>query len=740
MNIIQPSPSQQHGGALNLIDRYVASDLNGAGYGARNRGPGQVTAMRAALYRQRWTIILSIALTLLAAGLYTMLQAPIYRAEASLRIDPQGSNILEGQDLSPAVHVNEYRQYLATLGTVVGSRKMAETVAANLKLGENPAFLPKGIEASRPAGLSDAGWQIRKRNMAAATLQNRVDVDIPIETRVMTISYRSAQPQMAAQLANGFAEAFLAEDARRSLDTNTYALDYLTEQIADIRGQLQAAELASNAYARKNRLVGGAAIVDPVSGKTARQTTISAQTLASVNAAYTDARASRIEAEQRWRSIANLPAAQLPQVHRNPTIQTLLTDKTKAQAELADLRERYEDGYPAIQELRARIGALSRQIVKSTADIKASLRNDYRIARQQENALKAELGRVSDSNQTEQDLQVRHGLLERDAAALEDQLTALLARYNALSSAANLRAGSITLLDAAVIPIAPISPDLTRNLLIGLIAGFGLAIMLSVLREALDDGLRSASDLERGLGLSLLGQTPFAKPRNLHDESSKQFRAVAEAYATICSSIDYAIPRDQNVLQLTSSKPSEGKSTSALMIAKHLARAGQKILLVDADLRRPSLHTLMRQPEPEIGLLEILNGHADLPDAFLSIAIEGLDVIGVSPTPSNPSELLSSHKMADFITKQRGHYDRIILDSSPVMGIADAPLIAGHVDATIFVAEAGRINSGQAEAAVRRLRGAGANIVGAILTKFRAREAGLNYATPYSHYTYAGQE
>jgi capsular exopolysaccharide synthesis family protein len=264
--------------------------------------------------------------------------------------------------------------------------------------------------------------------------------------------------------------------------------------------------------------------------------------------------------------------------------------------------------------------------------------------------------------------------------------------------------------------------------------------MLSVLREALDDRLRSGRDVERKLGLNLLGYTPFARPRDLRDENSEPLRAVTESYAAIASAIEYGLPHDQNVLQFTSSQPSEGKSTSALMIARHMARTGRKVLLVDADLRRPSLHTLLGLSEPETGLTEILNGEAERSDALLPGTIDGLDVIGVSASPTNPAQLLSSPMMADFIAKQRGHFDRIIVDSSPVMGIADAPLIAGHVDATIFVAEAGRINSSQAEAAVSRMRGAGANVVGAVLTKFKAREAGQNYAAPYSHYTYAGQE
>ena len=742
MNGIRPISAQQADPPLDLLDQYIVSDTGGTGYGTGYGSDGRVdmAMIRAVLYRQKWIILFSLILTLLAGVIYTVMQTPIYQADTTVRVDPQGSYILEGQDLAPGIHVNEYRQYLETLGTVVRSRKMAETVAANLKLGDDPAFLPADIEASRPANLSDKHWQARKQAIAASALRGGVDVDIPFETRIMTISYRSTDRQTAAKLANGFAEAFLAEDARRNLDTNTYALEYLSEQIADIKEELQAAELASNAYARNNQLVGATPIINEDTGENTGSTTISAQTLSGVNSAYNTARTNRIEAQQRWRAVANIPATQLPQVQNNSTVQALLTDKTKAQAELADLRQRYKDGYPVIQELQSRIATLNRQITRSSSDIKASLRNDYRIAQRQENALKAELNRVSGDNLEEQDLQVRYGLLERDAAALRDQLAALLSRYNELSAASNLQTGSISLLDSASIPVSPISPSLMRNLLIALIAGLGLAVMLSVLREALDDRLRSVNDVERKLGVGLLGHTPFVADSDLADDTSNPFSALTEAYASIRSTIDYVVPRDQKVLQFTSSQASEGKTTSAVMVAQQMARLGHKTLLVDADLRRPSVHALMGLSRPKTGFVEVLTGNAALAEALLPDTPDCLDVIGVSKPPPNPVELLSSQMIADFIAKNRDQYERIIFDTSPVMGIADAPLLSSHVDATIFVAEANRVHGGQAKAAVRRLRGVGANLVGVVLTKFKALEAGQNYGAEYRYYTYSGQD
>lgn len=739
MNAPNSPPNAPRSEALDLVDQYIVTDANGTGYsGAYGAGAGVDTAMiRAVLYRQKWIILGSIVLTLLAALFYTLIQTPIYRAEATVRVDPQGNYILEGQDLSPSIHINEYRQYLETLGSVVQSRQMAETVAADLKLANTSDFLSADIDASRPTGLSDEGWQQRKTVMAADGLRAGVEVDIPFETRIMTIQYTSTSARLAARFANGYAQAFLSEDTRRSLESNEYALEYLANQIAEVREKLEGAEIASNDYARRNQLIGSTPVTSMDNGEPIGATTISAQTLSNINASYADARAARITAEQKWRTIAGMPAAQLPQVQTSIVVQTLLADRTQAQAELANLRERYREGYPDIQELSAKVATLDRQIARSGADIKSALRNDYRIAQRQEAALKVELDRVSNISLEEQDKQVRYGLLGRDATALRDQLAALLSRYNELSTAANVQAGSITLLDGAAIPKAPVSPSLWRNLLIALIAGLGLATLLAVLRETLDDRLRSLADIERKLGVGLLGHTPYVTENDLTNHSSNPYSALTEAYASIRSTLDYVVPRDHKVLQFTSSQASEGKTTSAIMVAEQMAMLGQKVLLVDGDLRRPSVHSHLGLAKPEKGFVEVLTGNATLEEALLPGTSLDLDVLCISKVPPNPVELLSSSMMTEFLAKHRGEYTRIIFDASPVMGIADAPLLANHVDATIFVAEANRVNGGQAKAAVRRLRGVGANLVGVVLTKFKALEAGEQYGSEYRYYSYS---
>lgn len=721
---------------VDLIDRYIAANRDDALHG--QGGLIDIAMIRGILYRQKWTISTCVILALLAGVVITLMQTPIYEAQATVRVDPSGNYILDGQDIAPGVHINEYERYVETLGSVVLSRKMAETVTADLKLADRKGFLSDEFEDSRPPNISDARWQAQREAAATDAASSGVDVDVPFDDRIMTISYRSVDANAAALLANGYAQAFLKEDTKRSIEANDYALEYLSEQIADIRNKLQAAEVASNAYARENALVGSMPSVS--SDGDSGGITITNETLSSVNSSFTQARAKRIEAEQRWRAVSETPASQLPEVQNNAVVQTLLSDKAKTEAELANLRERYDEGYPEIQELKARIASLGRQISTTSSDIKNSIRNEYRIALRQEQGLEGELDRVSDDALAEKDRQVRFDLLERDAAALRDQLAALLARYNEVSTAANVQAGSITLLDPALVPRGPVSPSLFRNLFIALILGGGLAVMLGLLREAMDDRLRALDDVQRKLGLSLIGHTPHVPSGDFGEDTSNPFSALTESYASIRSTIDYIVPRDQQTLQFTSSQASEGKTTSAVMVAEQWAKLGRRTLLVDADLRRPSVHKHWGVHRPEKGFVDVLLGNASLQEALLPGTSENLDVLCISKPPPNPVELLSSAAIAEFIAKYRHEYSRIIFDSSPVMGIADAPLLSNSVNATIFVAEANRVHGGQAKAAVQRLRDVGANTVGVILTKFKALEAGQGYGSEYRYYTYGEQD
>lgn len=728
-SIIQP-PSSEPGGRALWLDSYLQD-------GSVIQAPPRqklidVAAIRGIFYRQRWLMALVVLAALVGGIVWTMMATPMYEAQTTVRVDPTGKNVVEGQDVIPEIYGNRISTYMATQVEIIQSRNLAGVVASERNLADRYDFLGANIDEGRPPNRSDEQWAQDKLQLATQALAARVEAELPLESQIITIKFRSENPVIAAEIANAYADAFATSDTRNRVDSNQYAQEYLQEQIALVRERLRAAEGAANTYARNSSII----VQQPGATEDGQAaTTITNARLANINERASSARADRIAAEQRWRAIQNLPAAQLPEVQNNIVLQGLITDRTAKQAELSRLQQRYTDAFPKVVDVKSEIAILDGQINKASADIKATVRNDYLVARGQERALQAELAAAKSASLIEQDSQVQFSVLQREAEALRDQLRALLDRYNSISTAANVQTGTITKLDPALVPGSPYAPNLMRNLAFALALGIAFAGGLAVLRETLDDKVRSLDDVEEKIGLTLLGHTPYVDPKELQIEQDR-FEHLMEAYASIRSAIDFTLPREQNVIQLTSSQASEGKSTTAVILAELFANLGRKTILIDADLRRPSIAELVNIGKPEAGFVEVVLGHTEMETAVVKGIHENLDILPIASVSPNPSEIFASPQMREFIEKCRAEYSLVIIDTCPVLGIADAPLLASLVDGTVFVLEANKVPFGQARAAIRRVRMGNGNVIGAVLTKYRALEAGQSYDYQYGYYQY----
>lgn len=689
-------------------------------------------AIRGVIFRQRWLVGSVIALALLVGLVVTLLATPMYQAQSKVALKPYGQYVVEGQDVEQGVPSSQFYEYISTQIEVIKSRSLAETVATNLNLATRNDFLGKDVDEGRAPGMSDEQWLEAKKKMAVSLLVGSVEATSSPENWVITIGFRSESPTLAAEIANAYADAFVASGSSSTIESNRYALDYLLKQIEETRKRLAEAEQVTNTYARKSGII----VQQSGDDENPTASTLTASNLASINARVANAKAARIEAEQRWRAIQNLPAAQLPEVQSNPVLQGLVSERTEKSAQLADLRQRYNDDFPQIRNLEAQLKVLDAQIERSSADIKATVRNQYLVAQAQERALASELAALTGERLVEQDQQVELSVLDREAQALRDQLKTLLDRYNQINSAANVEPDTITKLDPAVVPGSPYSPNLLTNLGLALVFGVALAGLLAVLRETLDDRIRSLDEVEEKIGLPLLGHTPYVESRDIEALGTNRFSALMEAYSSIRAAIDFSLARNRNVIQFTSTQAIEGKSTTAVILAELFAGLGRKTLLIDADLRRPSVAGFLDIERPKVGFVEVLLGHVELEAAVVKGVHENLEILPVGEIPPNPVEILASQELHDFIAKYREEYSLIIFDCCPVLGLADAPMLARLVDGTVFVLEANKLPFGQARSAIKRLVGAGANVIGVVLTKYRALEAGQAYGYQYEYYQY----
>lgn len=706
-----------------------------ANYVEQPKGPQfDVAWLRGALFRQRWLIGSVLVLALMGGVAFTLLTPPTYEGTATVRVSPWGNKIVDGEDApSQIVSPSEISAFMQTQVEIVQSHSLAEQVARELNFGRRNDLLGADIDESRPANRTDAQWEEDKVKLAARILQGSVTASLPTESQIIAISVTSEEPELAAEIANGYAKAFVESDVRRSIDSNAYGREYLLGQIEQVRTRLNDSELAANAYARNTGIVTQQTMGSSDEGYSS---TIVGANLSSVNETFAEVRASRIAAEQKWRAISNLPAAQIPEVLGSPVVQELTSERAKLGAELSVLRQRYNDDFPAIVDIRSRLTLIDQQIERTGADVKASIRGQFMVARQQEEAMQRELESVTSDALVEQDKKIEFTGLEREAEALRAQLTSLLDRYNQINAASNLQSSSITPLDTAMVPDSPIAPSLPRNLLLALVLGTAAAGGLAMLREVFVDQFRRCEDIEDRLGLTFLGQTPFVKIEDLESETSTQYSTLMEAYAAIRSTIDFAVPRHGAVVQFTSSQAAEGKSTTALILSQLFARLGRSVLLIDADLRKPSIHHLLGVERPRAGLVEVLLGHASFDEAKIETTTDKLTILPVAGIPPNPIELVSSQAFVDFIEACRAEYSLVIIDSAPMLGLADAAEIAKLADATVLVIEANRTSYAQASTSINRLRAVGANLLGSVLTKYRALEAGVDYSSQYSYYQY----
>lgn len=706
--------------------------------GSEEQGLFDLAAIRAILWRQRW-ILLSVTGAVVLLGLIlTMLMTPVYYASSTVRVDPQNAEIIEGQELvDPYIASNEIFRYLETLKAVIESHTMALRVVDELNLTQNEALLGEGM-TEVPEGVTAEQWQEELRQAAAAILMSTVNVEIPMNTRIIEIGFSSTDPRLAAQITNAYVENFLSDNVERSVEANSYAQDYLAEQIAETRQKLRETELQAIEYARANRIIGQ--LPQGTYGEDiGLAPTLTASDLTSTQTQLSQARADRIQAEQRWRTVANVAPGQLPEVRDNSTIEAMKTRLSGLRANLADMRQRYRDDYPQIRGVMAEIETLEQQIATMSAEVKRSIRDEYEVARGREAALESELQQLSNETLDEQDRRVQYNLLAREAAATREQLALLLQRFNTISSAANVQRNDATLLDAARVPLAPYSPNLFTNLFLALVAGLGLAVAIAVMREVFDDRLRSIEDVERRLRVPALGQTPYVT-HELGGELDSQFSPISEAYSSIRATLDFALPKSgTHVIQFTSSQPAEGKTTSAVAVGKKFASLGRRVLVMDLDLRRPSVGKVLDIARPKTGVVDVLHGRAALEDTVIDTEFENLQVLLAGQIPHNPVEILSSGLLPEFLARHRHLYDVIIIDSSPVLGIADAPLLSRFVDAVVFVVEANRVHYNQVRQSIRRLQDMNANVIGVMLTKFRALEVGKEYNYQYLYYAY-GEE
>ena len=690
-----------------------------------------------------WLIALIVAAALSIALVATMLQTKRYTASSSIQISNSSGRVLGSKEDQPGDNGDvtyDVDRFLKTQVDILQSRGLALRVAQKLNLIGNPRLVrAQGLSAPSGTTAPDA-----QRDTAIALLIGNLSVNLPRDSRIVTISYVSADPDLSAQIANAYASEFIQANLQQKFDSSSYARNFLGEQLQEAKARLETSERAVNTYARSAGLINtGSSTVEGPDGssRTDRGGSVTASSMSQVNMAANDATARRIEAEGKWRAVSSGPLLSSPIVLANPTVATLLSQRATVEAELSQDRANHLDDYPTVKAKRAQLTAINQQLNSVAGNVKNSVRQEYQGASSTEQALKGKVEQLKSETLTEQDRSVQYNLLAREADTNRQLYEGLLERYKTLNAMAGVSLSNISIIDNAELPKSPSSPNLVKNLLLGLIAGLGLAAMLVFFRDQFDDAIRVPEDIEGKLGMSLLGVVPKsvddAPDQALLDPKSP----ISEAYNSLRGSLLYSTPQGlPQIMLVTSAQAAEGKTTTSLAIASGFARMGRRVLLIDADMRRPSLQTRMNVSN-ERGLSTLLTSSDSLEQVMLSSGQANLSLLPAGPIPPSPTELLSTARMEEILQAAARQFEVVVVDSPPILGLADAPLMSALVDGVIIVVEVDRSRRGALKSALRRLRAMRPVLLGAVLTKFDPLKSANRHSEYYGHqYQYESTE
>lgn len=672
------------------------------------------------LRKRRWTILASLFVVVFLAMLLTFLQKPKY--EAQTKVLAKGTDRSGGADI------------LSSTIPALGAFSDQRDVQTQVEIIKSWPLLKKAAE--------DVGMEVTDPTAVPVKVEGGKD------TNVITITTTSTDPNQARELANRVAHVYVARNLDQNRSSAHAGRIFLEKQQVKLQNDLQHAAKALRDYQESTGAVGlDAATENMVTALTDLE---SARTSAESD------RSASVAQTRQLRSALGRTAETIVStttIQRNPGIQKLQDEIADLQVQRAGLLKDYQPQSTKVQALDAQIQAAQGREKALVAEILSGKQMAVNPVHQQffqqligaEGAGLAAAARISgldraiaeqrDKLSSLPQQQYRLAQLQRDVQIAEKTYLAVQDRYQQLRIAEESTLANAQVIEPALMPKAPVSPKKKLNFVLAVLVGLMLGVGIAALQEALDDTIQTAEDVERELALPLLGVVqaiPDNEERSLVHAAN--FSGVAEAFRMIRSNIKFmAVDSAVQTLMVTSALKGEGKSTTAANLAVALARDGRRVTLVDADLRRPTVHKIFSIANT-MGLTNAIAGGAPLAEVSHDSGIENLRVITAGPIPPNPAELLDSTRFARIAEELRETNDMVIFDAPPVLGVADASVLAGRVDGVAVVMAAGEVERKAGRRVVQMLQQARANVLGVILNKMNAR-SGSYYDYYYYHYS-----
>lgn len=688
--------------------------------------------------RRKWIILGAIAAALMVGLVITLLMTPQYTSTATLEIQRETRNftMVEGvEGDSPATAAMDQEFYQTQYG-LLRAKSLADRVATSMRLFDSAEFFEMFNSDE-----ADQWFENGRLRVEASTRAERVREagDLLLEhlsvtpqrmSRLVAISFTSPDPSLSKRVVDAWAAHFVQATLERRFEATSHARRFLEERLGQLRSRIDESERQLVDYAAQQGIVNLPATTPPAGeGAPVGERSLVADDLASINRELARASADRIAAQSRLGSSGDATNEAL----QNDAISRLRERRAELSAEYARMMTQFEPEYPQAQALRTQIERLDTAIAREEARVRTAIRQTYSSSVEREDALRDRVSQLKTGVLDLRRRSIQYNIYQRDVDTNRQLYEALLQRYKEIGVAGGVGVNNISVVDDAEVPQRPSSPNILFNMLLALIAGALVGAGGALVMEQIDEAVADPSEVEDILKLPLLGSVP--KVANIDPVVELQDRksAIAEAYLSLQTSLnfstDHGVPR---TLAVTSTRPGEGKTTTSFALAQSLARAGHRTLLIDSDMRSPTIHHLLEMENAE-GLSNYLAGTDDLARLVRPTQYENLTVMTAGPQPPSAAELLSGERLAHLMAELKADFDHVIFDAPPVMGLADAPLIASRAEGTVFVLESHGTKKSMARVAVGRLRAANAQITGAVLTKFDSKRAHYGYGYDYGY-------
>ncbi len=672
---------------------------------------------------RRKGIVLAVFLAVSAwFAVRSFMTQSVYQASVQILIDRDKQNVLTFKEVTEVDAARD--DYYQTQYRLLQSRSLARRVVEGLNLLQDPEFGgPRSPEVVKAALLAQPG-DSQVLDGVIDGLLGRLSVQPAKNTRLVLISVETLRPELAAQIANELSRRYIEQTLEFRYQTSSEATKWLSQQLDEQRQKVVEAEQALQKIKEREGIL----------NVEERRKLLDAK-LQQLGANLTSLKTTRLEKEALWRQMRG---ASNPEengaVMQSAVVQQLRVDLANLERQQSQLLERYLDQHPEVIQVRNQIAETRKRIAAEAQRVIRSAENDYKAAAAQEASIAAALEQAKAEALDIASRAGEYDTRKRELDANQEVLGSLMSRLKQTDVSTELKASNIRIVDPAVVPRAPIRPNRQRDVLFGLLMGLMAALGLAFFLEYLDNTLKTPEDVREHLGVPLLGVIGEMESKNPGPVllGPRPVGSFAEGYRVLRTALDYSWPdKAPRVIVVTSTSPGEGKTLTSVNLALTLASADGKVLLIDGDLRKPQVHTLLKlQKRP--GLSDVLVGQAKVADAVQSVPNTHLSLLSAGTHVPSPADLMTTPVLDGLVLGLRNVYNWIVIDSPPVAAVADALILSRATDGVVVVAGAEMVPRGAVRHTLARVNESGARILGVVLNRAQSRRRG--YGSYYGHY------